>query len=219
MMLVGCVDDVFVDFVGDDEGIEFLGQIGDDRKLRQGEDLARRIGRVAQHDGLGLLREGGAQLVFIEVEIRRMQRHVDGIRAAENRVGAVILVKRREDHHLVAGIAGGHHGRHHRLGTAAGDHDVGIGVEVEPHPMALLAGQGFAKAQAAPGDRVLVGAVVHGALAGGEDFRRWIGVGKPLGEVDGIVLVGHAGHFADDRFGEMGQTVGDLRHGSSRQRG
>jgi hypothetical protein len=43
----------------------------------------------------------------------------------------------------------------------------------------------------------------HGTLAGLQNFSRRIGVGKSLGEIDRIVLVRDAGHFADYGFSEI----------------
>jgi hypothetical protein len=56
------VEDVLVDLVGNDEGIGLLGEAGDEVELGPGEDAAGGIGRVAQNEGLGFLREGAAQV-------------------------------------------------------------------------------------------------------------------------------------------------------------
>ena len=215
MVAVGRVDDVLVNLVRDHEGIERPGQVGDGLQFFQGENLPRGVGRIAQYDGFGALFEGGTQLGRIEIEFRGVQGHVDRFGAAEDCVGAVVLVVGRKDDYLVAGIAGRHHGRHHGLGAAAGDHHMGVGVQVDPHPVSLLVYQGLAKAGRSPGDGVLMGPLGHGAFAGGKHLGRRIGVGKSLGKIDGVILIGHAGHLADNGLGEAGQTVGGFRHGCS----
>ncbi len=66
-----------------------------------------------------------------------------------------------------------------------------------------------------PSDRVLIDVVPDG-LGGGllQHVGRWK-VGKALGEVDGIVLVGQPRHPADDGFREAMGTSGGV-HGVQR---
>ena len=66
------------------------------------------------------------------------------------------LVERREDHHLVAGVADGHHRAHHRLGAAAGDENLGIRINRSAVGTPLLAGEGFAEVLRAEGYGILM---------------------------------------------------------------
>ena len=211
-MRVRRVDDMLVGLVGDDERVMLLGETQDRQQLGPREDLAARVRRVADDDGLGLLREGLGELVRIEVERRRAQGHVDGLGAGEDRIGGVVLVERREDDHLVARIAGGHHRDHHRFGAAAGDDEVLVGVDRQAAEPVDLLGEGLTEARGAPGHGILVMRTARGAFQGGQQFLGRGEVREALRQVDGPVLVGQAGHPADDGFGETGETAGGRRH-------
>jgi len=52
-------------------------------------------------------------------------------------------------------------------------------------------------------------------LAGGQYLRRGIGIGKALGQIDGVVSIGDTGHFADDRFSKKSQAISGCWHGIS----
>ena len=209
---MGGVDDVLVDFVGDDEGIEFQGQFRDEGQFPAGEHPAGGIRRVAQNQGLGVLGKGRPQFVGIEFEGGGVQGHVDGLGAGKDRIRPVVFVERRKDDDLVSRVAGRHHGDHHGFGAAAGDDDMGVGIQVEAHPAALFAGQGLAECGRPPGDGVLVVVPVHGVFGRRHQFRRRIEIRKSLGKIDGTAFVGHAGHLPDDRFGEVFQALGCLWH-------
>ena len=129
-VLVGRVDDMLVYLVGDAVGVVLFAEVGDKGELLARKDLAARVGRVAQDDCLGVVvAEGCLEDLAIEVERGRVERHIDGLSARENRVGAVVLVERREDDDLVSGVRNRHHGGHHGLGGAACDYDVLVGVD------------------------------------------------------------------------------------------
>ena len=53
------------------------------------------------------------------------------LRAAEQRIGAVVFVIRLEDDHFVAGIGDGQQRRDHAFGGAAADGDFALGIEFE----------------------------------------------------------------------------------------
>ena len=208
-VLVGGVDDVLVHLVGDDIGVVFLRQGGDDLQLRPGEHLAGGVGGIAQHQGLGVLAEGVLQYLRVKGEVRRIQGHVDGLRPGENGVRTVVLVKGRKDDDLVPGVRHGHHGAHHGLRGAAGGHDLPVGVDGQAHVMALLFGQRLPEVLGAPGDGVLVGAFV-GHL--GQPVQNGLGrvkVREPLGQVHGAVLQRHPGHAPDHGISEAGGTGGE----------
>ena len=146
------------------------------------------------------------------MKVRRAQWHEDWFGSGEDRVGGVVLVEGREDDHLVARIAGGHHRDHHGFGAPAGDDEVLIRVDRQPAEAVDLRGERLAEARGAPGDGVLVVRATRGALQGREQLLGRGEVGKTLGQVDSPVLVGQAGHPADDGFGETGEASGGRRH-------
>ena len=215
-MLVGRVDDVLVYLVGDAVGVVLFAEIGDKGELFARKDLAARIGRVAQDDGLGVVvSEGRLECLAVKVECGRVERHVDGLGTRKDRVGAVVLVERREDDDLVAGVGDRHHGSHHGLGGAASDHDVLVGVDRYAHEVLLFGGKRLAHGLGAPGYGVLVverfGIGGDGAQAL-EQLRWGIKVGEALREVDGAVHIGDARHAADDRIGKRCRAIGEFFH-------
>ena len=215
-VLVGRIDDVLIDFVGDAVDVVLFAQVGDKVELLARKDLAAGVGRVAQDNGLGfVVAEGRLEDLAIEVEGGRVQRHVDGLSAREDRVGAVVLVERREDDDLVAGVRDRHHGGHHGLGGATRDHDVLVRVDRHAHKVLLLGGERLAHGLGAPGDGVLVierlGVGGNGAEAI-EQLRRGIEVREALREIDGAVLIRDTRHAADDRIGECRRAVGEFFH-------
>ena len=66
-------------------------------------------------------------------------------RPGDNRIGAVVLVKRFEDNDLVAGIYYGELRRYHGLGRPARDCYVSLRITVEAIIRSRLAGDGRAK--------------------------------------------------------------------------
>ena len=159
-MAVGLVDDVFVHFIGYNVGVILLRQVGDELQLVIGEHLAAGVGGVAQDQRLGILLEGCFQLVHVKMELWRVQRHIDGLRTGEDGVRPIVFVEGGEHDDLIARVGHGHHGRHHGLGAAAGDHDLSVGVDGAPHELRLLGRQGFAEVLCAPGDGVLMEVLV-----------------------------------------------------------
>ena len=215
-VLMGRVDDVLVDFVGDAVRVVLFAQVGDKGELFARKDLAAGVGRVAQDDGLGVVvAEGSLERLAVKVECGRVERHIDGLGTRENGVSAVVLVERREDDDLVSGVRNRHHGGHHGLGGAAGDHDILVGVDRHAHKVLLFGGERLAHGLGAPGNGVLVverlGVGGDGAQAV-EQLRRRIEVGEALREIDGIVLIGDACHAADDRIGKCCRAVGEFFH-------
>src|SRR5262245_46767014 len=65
-----------------------------------------------------------------------------------------------------------------------------------------LNGRGLAEDGRAPGDGVLVDAVLDRPAGGVLDLRRGVEVRHALAQVERAVLGGQPGHFADHRFGE-----------------
>ena len=180
-MPVRRVDDVLVHLIGDEKGIVLARQFADEDQLFLREHLATRIGRIADDDGARLLREGAAQLVAVEAEAGRVQRHVDRPRAGEDRVRAVVLVEGRENNHRVARVAHGHDGHEHCLRPAAGGDHVSVRVDLQTHEPGLFLGQGLPEGGRAPGDGVLVVISVRHLAGGGlEQCGRRVEVGEAL---------------------------------------
>src|SRR5262249_16943794 len=94
------------------------------------------------------------------------------------------------------------------LGGAAADGDVLVGVVVQAVERPRLGGDGLAQGGGAPGDGVLVVAVLDGPAGGVLDGLRRVEVGHALAEVDGVVLLGQPGHLGDDRLGEVVDAAG-----------
>ena len=165
-------------------------------------------------------RERSAQLVGVESPIGLVERDEARHGAGEDRVRAVVLVERLEDHDLVARVQEREHRRDHSLGRAAGHRDVGLRVDrpvgIEP---LRLGTDGVAEVLGAPRDCVLVDVVVNRSAGGFLELGRTGEVGEALGEVDRVVLLGDAGHLADDRLGELGGLVGNAARGLSSHRG
>ncbi len=204
---------MLVDLVSDDKGVDLLGQARDGFQLRTREHPARRIRRVAQNHRLGLLGKCALQVSLVKAKFRRIQRDIDRFCARQDRVGHVVLVERREHDDPIAGIARRHHGHHHGLGTAAGDHQVGVGIDVESHPARLLACQGPAKVRRTPGHRVLMRPVPSGLLGGPLQFLGRIEIRESLRQVDGSVGIRQPGHVPDDRLAELAHPMTGVRHG------
>src|SRR5882762_6920583 len=202
------VENVLVDFIGDAEGVPADAEIADEFEFLASENFSRGVVRRVEDNRLGVRTEGGGQFPFVErpdgIFVGRWP-HFDEARrgAGEYRVGAVIFVEGFEDHDLVAGIDDGHHGGHHGFGGAAADGDFAFGVIGDVLGAGKFFHDGVAQRLGAPGDGVLVDVVGDG-LAGGLFYYFGGGeFGKILGEIDCVVLHGQAGHFTDDRFGEL----------------
>jgi len=88
------VDNVFVHFVGDHPHVVFFGQPGDLLQFAAGENFPRGIGRVAEHKRLQARRERAPQFLRIEGVVGRMQPDMHRGRPGENRIGAVVFIKR-----------------------------------------------------------------------------------------------------------------------------
>ena len=75
------------------------------------------------------LGERRPELVRVDRPVRLVEGDVAGRRPGQDRVRAVVLVERLEDDDLVARVDDPEHRRDHRLGRAAGDRDLRLGVD------------------------------------------------------------------------------------------
>ena len=105
---------------------------GDQLELGPREHLAGRVVRRVDDDRSGPRAECRAQLVRVDRPVRFVERDVARDRAGQDRVGAVVLVVGLEHDDLVARVEQPEHGGHHRLGRAAGDGDLGLGIDRAP---------------------------------------------------------------------------------------
>ena len=99
---------------------------------------------------LVLLVKGRRQLVGIEPPVRRPERNEPRLRAGDSAVGPVILVERLREDHFVAGIDQRNQRDQHRLGAAAGDGDLGFGIDLEPEMPSGMFGDRLAQVLARP---------------------------------------------------------------------
>ncbi len=138
-----------------------------------------------------------------------MQRNINWFRARQNCIGSVIFVEWRKDDDFVTGIARGHHGDHHRLGAAAGDDKMPVGINGEAGEPGDFPRERLAKTRRAPGDGVLMKRSARGAFERDEQFLRRIEIGKPLREIDRAVSGSQAASFPESRIPKTLQ-VGSL---------
>ena len=206
-VLVRREHDMLIHLVGDNIGVVFLCERRDNLQLLAGEHLAARVGRVAQDDGLRVLTECILEYVRIKVEIRRHERHIDGLCTGQDGVRAVILVERGENDDFIARIGDRHHRGHHSLRAAAGGDDLGVRIDPAAHEIRLLGGQRFAEVLRTPCDRILVIVFVGHLRQTVEQLFRRLEVREALRQIYRIILHGNARHTADDRIGKAGGAL------------
>ncbi len=171
-------------------------------KLGAGEHLAGRVvGRVEQQQP-GAGRDGAAQLVEVEVEGRRPQRHGTPHRSGHGDARRVRVVVGLERHHLVARLEQRQHCGRDGLGGAGRDEHLGVGIVVEAVEPALVLGDGQAQLGDAGAGRVLVVAVPDRLDGGVEDLGGAVGVREALPEVDRAGGQGQRRHLGEDRGAE-----------------
>src|SRR5262245_7935894 len=103
-MLLIIKEDVFINLIGNRNGIPFVAQIGNSLKLYAGEHLSRWIIGSVYDYCLGAVVERRRKFIRIKSPVRRVQRHISWSRPGQDRIGTVVLIKRFEDYNLVAGI-------------------------------------------------------------------------------------------------------------------
>ena len=206
------VDDVLVHLVGDNIDIILFGKARNQLQLVPGEHLAAGVRGVAQDQRLRVLAEGILQYLGVKGKFRRRQRHINWLRPGQDRVRAVVLIKRREDNDLVPRVRHSHHGAHHSLGAAAGHNDLTVGVNCPAHIAGLLGGKRLAEVLRAPGDGVLVVVLVRDLGQPVQNCFGRVKIREALGKVHRAVLVGDTGHAADDGIGKACGTVRKRLH-------
>ena len=101
--VLALIVDVLVDLVGHGKRVMALAQLGDRLELGPRQDAAGRIIGRADDDGARLGAEGPGQALEVDGPFGG-HRNEDRLCVAEDRVGPVVLVKRLENDHFVAGI-------------------------------------------------------------------------------------------------------------------
>ena len=211
-MFVGGINDVLIHLVRDHKGVVFQRKLGDGFQLIPAEHLSAGVGRIAQDQRLCPFGKALFDQAQVELIRRRDQRDIDGFGSGKDGVCPVVLVERREDHHLAAGVADGHHRGHHGFGPAAGHANFRVGVHLMMEGRAGLFRQCFAEILRTKGHRVLVRALIGRFGQCVQKLLRRVKIREALREVDGIVLVVDAGHPADDRIGKRADTIAQLWH-------
>ena len=85
---------MLINLVGDYKSVVFFGKVGNDFKLVVSKYLAAGIRRIAEDQCFGFLFERRLQLVGIEVKCGRIERNVNRLRSREDRICAVVFIKR-----------------------------------------------------------------------------------------------------------------------------
>ncbi len=219
-MRAAVVDDVLVDLVGDGDDVPLAAERGHGLEVLAREDRAGRVVRIAQDDRLGPVVERGGQLAEVEPPVRRPERHEPRLGAGEDAVGPVVLVERLGQDHLVAGIDQREQRHQHRLGAAAGDGDLGLGVHPQAQVPVGVLGDRPAELVRAPGDCVLVDVGLDRAAGRCLDLRGGREVRHPLRQVHRAVSAGLDRHAPDHALGEPRGLMGDHRdlHRAGRHR-
>ena len=179
------------------------GKRCNNRKFFVRKDFTARICRIAKHQRLhARLRHRTFQDVRIKAQVHRRKRHINRSRPAQNRIGGIVLVERREQHHLIARIADRHHRSHHRFGTAASNHYLFLRIVTQPAKMELLIAQRLAEILRAKRNRILVRTrQSHFRKTLRERLRR-VKIREPLRQVNSPASIGNTGHSADNGIGK-----------------
>ena len=126
------VDELAVDLVGKQVEVIFLYQIAYLVHLLLGIEVARRVVRVADEDGLRVFVNQLLELLHL----RQAETFFDGrgdrtdYRSRRDGEGHIVRIGRFRDYYLVARIKTAHEGEKHRLATTCRDDDL-IGMELD----------------------------------------------------------------------------------------
>src|SRR5207244_1715773 len=144
------------DLVGDREQVVLDAERGDRLELGAREDLPRRVVRAVEDDRARPRGHGPGETVGVEDEVGRLEGDEDGLGAGDDAAGPVVLVERLEDDHFVPGVQDRQERREHRLGRAAADGHVPLGIDLHAVPLRVFVGDGAAEPRRTPRDRVLM---------------------------------------------------------------
>ena len=155
-MLAAVVDDVLIHLVHDGVNVVADAEVGDGLELFLGEDLAARIGGVADQNCLRMLTERIFENLGVKVERRGNERNEDRRAVCHDRLRAVVFKIRGEHDDLVARIGQGKDCIDHGFCRADGYDHIGIRVECASHEAPSFAGQCLTEVRCAHRDGVLV---------------------------------------------------------------
>ncbi len=203
------VDEVLVDFVGEEEEVVRAADGGDGFDFGERENLSAGIGGGVEQDGAGARGDGRVEGVGVEGPVWFGEGDEDGLDAHGFESGDVVAVEGLEEQDFVVRIEQGHGGGVESAGGAAGDEDFSLGVVGEAVVFFLLRSDGVAEA----GDAVEAGVDVVSRMNGGEGFgfdgRRHGGVADSLGEIDAADAIALGGHGADFRLHGAGRELAE----------
>ena len=125
---------MLIDLICNDKRIKLTGKSCNEFQFTPCKHFTCRVARIAENQGFWTMQlESLPEFFWIKGKLGWTQRDIDRNGSGQDGVGSIIFIEGREDHNLVARIAGGHHGGHHSLRTAAGDNHIGFGVNWNTH--------------------------------------------------------------------------------------
>jgi hypothetical protein len=199
-------DDVLIDLVAHDQKVMLHGDGRHSLHLELGEHPSGRVVRRVEHDQAGPWRQCGTELVRVQREVRRAQRHRDPHPTRHGDGCGVGVVGGVQRDHLVAGVHQCEHGCRDRLGRARGDQHLGVRVQLDPIAGALMRSHGAAQLRDSLDGWVLVAPALQDRARGSLcDVARTVGVGEALAQVDRRGRSRTRGHFREDRRAEISE--------------
>ena len=206
-MFGSVINDVLVNLVGDGQDIPFLAETPDELQFLATEDLARRVIRCIDNNGLRLVIERRRKFFLVKRPAGSSQLNVAWSGSRNDRVGTVILIERFENDDFVTRINNRQQHINHGFRRTARDGDLALGIDVDAHEFFRLINQRVAEILGAPGDRILIDIGEYRVRSRLLEYVGSRKIGKSLREIDGVMLQGKTSHLANHRFSELGCLV------------
>jgi hypothetical protein len=197
--------DVLVDLVAEQDDVGTAQEVDERLHVVGAEHRAGRVVRTVDHQHPRARGDRGTYRVPVRREAERIQRDMHRLRAGQVDRRFVAVVAGVEDDHLVAGPNDGMDRIEDRLGGAAGDRDLAVGIGSPAIAAFGLAGDRLAQRGHAAHHRVLVVAGLHrpgqciDQAPGHREIR------KALAQVDRAVLGGQLRHHGEDGGADLRQ--------------
>ncbi len=209
------VEEVLVDFVGEEEEVVTDGEVADGFDLGVGEDFAGGVGGGVDEDGAGAGGDGALEGVIVEGPVGGgggggVEGDGDGLDAEGAEGGEVVAVEGLKEDDFVAGVEQSHDGGVESAGSPGGDEDFAVRVGGDSLEVLDFGGDAGTEAGNAVEAGVDVVTGVDGVLGTVEDGGGGLGVADSLGEIDAAEAVALHGHGADFRLEGAG---GEFREG------
>ena len=198
------VDDVLVDFVGDQVQAVFLDDVGELAHVGLVKHRTRRVVRRVGHDHPRLRGDRIAHLLPIRRKGFGIERHVHRARTGEVDRRLVAVVARIEHDHFLARAHHGVDGVEDRFGGTAADGDFRVRIGTYAVAALGLVGDRLPQPRCAHHHRVLVGALAHRPVKRVDQPLGHREVGKALAEIDCAVLRGELRHHGEDGGADLG---------------